>query len=78
MSLYNGDIRSYQRLAELKEEALARKAARRAAIGPLPHRPGRRARFAAVLRAAADRLAPAQPTAAESPSPRDRQAGQSA
>jgi hypothetical protein len=69
MSFYIDDLQSHRKLMQLKEEALARKASRRAALGALPGRPGTRARLAAVLRATADHLAPAQPAESEHPFP---------
>jgi hypothetical protein len=78
MSFQIDEFQSHRKLMQLKEEALARKAARRGALGPLPSRPGNRARIAGVLRASADRLAPPRPATSEGTSPRDSQAGQRA
>ena len=78
MSFQNDDLQFHRKLMQLKEEALARKAARRAALGPLPRRPGSRARVAGVLRASADRLAPPRSSVPDCPSPHDGQAGQRA
>jgi hypothetical protein len=63
---YTGDVYSFEKLSELREESVARSAARRQALGPAPKGPGVRA-IATILRRSADRLAPLERETPEYP-----------
>ena len=63
---YTGEIYSFEKLSQLREETLARNAVRRQALGPAPKGAGVRA-IATILRRSADRLAPLERETPEYP-----------